>query len=47
MRWISFFILAYVALGLQTGISAAMQWRHAGPNIVLLAVVFIAMNAAA
>ncbi|MDP9173387.1 MAG: rod shape-determining protein MreD [Planctomycetota bacterium] len=45
MRWISFFILAYVVLGLQTGISAAMQWRGSGPNLVLLAVVFIAINA--
>jgi rod shape-determining protein MreD len=45
MRWTSFFILAYMALGLQTGISAAMQWQGAGPNLVLIAVVFVAMNA--
>ena len=45
MRWISYFILAYVILGLQTGIAAAMQWRNSGPNLVLLGVVFIAMNA--
>jgi rod shape-determining protein MreD len=45
MRWISYFILAYVVLGLQTGITAAMEWHASGPNLVLLAVVFIAMNA--
>ncbi len=45
MRWISFFILAYLGLGLQTGISAAMATHGAGPNLVLIMVVFIAMNA--
>ncbi len=45
MRWLSFFMLAYVAVGLQTGIAAAMQWHGAGPNLVLIAVVFISMNA--
>jgi rod shape-determining protein MreD len=45
MRWLSFFMLAYVAVGLQTGIAAAIQWHGAGPNLVLIAAVFIAMNA--
>lgn len=45
MRWISFFILAYIVLGLQTGIAGAMQWKSSGPNLVLLGVVFISMNA--
>ena len=45
MRWISYFILAYVALGLQTGMGRAMQVKNAGPNLVLLAVVFVGMNA--
>jgi rod shape-determining protein MreD len=45
MRWLSYFILAYVALGLQAGIARAIEWNTAGPNFVLLAVVFIALNA--
>jgi len=45
MRWISYFIFAYLALGFQMGISRAMETHNAGPNLVLLAVVFIAMNA--
>jgi rod shape-determining protein MreD len=45
MRWFSFFILAYLVLGLQAGIGTAMQYDGARPNLVLLAVVFIAMNA--
>ena len=34
MRWLSFFILAYIALGLQTGLSRAIQWDSATPNFV-------------
>jgi rod shape-determining protein MreD len=45
MRWSIYFILAYITLGLQTGIARAMQVNGAGPNLVLLSVVFIAMNA--
>jgi rod shape-determining protein MreD len=45
MRWLSFFILAYVAIGLQLGISHAMEWHQAKPYFSLLAVVFIALNA--
>jgi rod shape-determining protein MreD len=45
MRWFSFFILAYLVLGLQAGVGTAMQWNGARPNLVLLAVVFISMNA--
>ncbi|MGD0387321.1 MAG: rod shape-determining protein MreD [Tepidisphaeraceae bacterium] len=45
MRWPSFFILAYVALGLQAGLARAIEWNGAVPNFVLLAVVFIALNA--
>lgn len=45
MRWLSYFILAYITLGLQAGIARAMQWKAAEPNLVLLAVVFIALNA--
>jgi rod shape-determining protein MreD len=45
MRWLSYFILAYVTLALQAGIARAMQWNSVAPNFVLLAVVFIALNA--
>ena len=45
MRPLSYFLLAYVALGLQAGIARAMEWHTAAPNFVLLAVVFIALNA--
>jgi rod shape-determining protein MreD len=45
MRWPSFFILAYVALGLQAGLARAVEWNGAAPNFLLLAVVFIALNA--
>jgi rod shape-determining protein MreD len=45
MRWLSYFILAYITLGLQAGIARAIEWNTAEPNFVLLAVVFIALNA--
>jgi rod shape-determining protein MreD len=45
MRWLSFFVLAYVALGLQNGLAGAIEWKSATPNFVLIAVVFIAINA--
>ena len=45
MRWFSYFILAYFALGLQVGLSPHVSYRGASPNLVLLAVVFIAINA--
>ena len=45
MKWFPFFILAYVALGIQFGLSGyAMVWQ-ARPNFVLVAVIFVAMNA--
>jgi rod shape-determining protein MreD len=45
MRPLGYFILAYITLGLQAGIARAMQWNTAVPNFVLLAVIFIALNA--
>src|SRR3954452_19827406 len=45
MRWLAYFILAYVMLGLQLGIGAHMQYRGVAPNLVLLVVVFISLNA--
>ena len=45
MRWLSFFILAYIALGLETGLARAIEYKSAAPNFVLLAVIFIALSA--
>lgn len=45
MRPISWFILAYVALGLQTGMEGFAQFHGAQLNLVLVAVVFIALSA--
>ena len=45
MRWFPYFILAYIALGVQSGLGAFAQVGRATPNFVLLGVVFIAMNA--
>jgi rod shape-determining protein MreD len=45
MRWFAYFILAYVMLGLQLGLGAHMQFRGGSPNLVLLVVVFISLNA--
>jgi rod shape-determining protein MreD len=45
MRWLSFFILAYVCLGLQQGLAPAMDFNGAMPDFVLAAVVFVALFA--
>jgi rod shape-determining protein MreD len=51
MRWLTYTILAYLALGIQTGVGAFVRVESASgnlvatPNFVLLAVVFIAINA--
>src|SRR5438067_8306078 len=45
MRWLAYFILAYLILGLQAGMSAFVQFRGAAPNLVLLAMLFIALCA--
>ena len=45
MRWITYFILAYVILGLQIGAGPFLRFQGASPNLVLLAVIFITMNA--
>lgn len=44
MRWPTCFILAYVMLGLQVGVSRYVLIHGAAPNLGLLAVLFIAMN---
>jgi rod shape-determining protein MreD len=44
MRWPTCFILAYVMLGLQVGVSPYVLIHGAAPNLGLIAVLFIAMN---
>jgi rod shape-determining protein MreD len=45
MRWFVYFILAYVAMGLQVGLAPYLSWHGASPNFGLLAMIFIAANA--
>jgi rod shape-determining protein MreD len=45
MRWPTYFILAYVAVALQIGLAPYLAYHGAKPDLVLLAVIFIAMNA--
>ena len=45
MRWASYFILAYVALGVQIGAGEFLRVAGAKPDLVLLAVIYIASNA--
>ena len=45
MRWISFFILGYIAVGLQIGMARSAEWHGAEPDLILLAAIFVALNA--
>jgi rod shape-determining protein MreD len=45
MRWLAYFILAYIVLGVQLGIGAHARVGGATPNLVLLAALFVAINA--
>ena len=45
MRWIVYFILAYLALAIQSGAGPYLRWQGAPPNLVLLVAIFIAVNA--
>jgi rod shape-determining protein MreD len=45
MRWAAYFILAYFAVGLQIGAGEYLRVGGARPDLVLLAVIFIAINA--
>lgn len=45
MRWFAYFILAYVALGMQAGLGAFLEYKGATPNLVLLAAIYIAIYA--
>jgi rod shape-determining protein MreD len=45
MRWAAYFIFAYLALGLQLGLAPEIAYHGAAPNLVLLAAIFISLNA--
>jgi rod shape-determining protein MreD len=45
MRWLAYFILAYVLLGLQLGLGPFIAYRDVPPNLLILLVIFIALNA--
>src|SRR5256885_17206422 len=45
MRWLAYFILAYLAIAVQIGLGPFMRYHEAQPNFVLLAGIFIALNA--
>lgn len=45
MRWPAYFIFAYLMLGLQVGVSHYIALWGAAPNLGLIAVIFIALNA--
>jgi rod shape-determining protein MreD len=45
MRPLAYVILAYVAIALQIGLGPHITWHGVPPNLVLLAAVFIGMNA--
>jgi rod shape-determining protein MreD len=45
MRWITFFILAYIVLGVQLGAGPFLSIKGAAPNLVLIAAIFISGNA--
>jgi rod shape-determining protein MreD len=44
MRWLTYFILAYVALGVQVGLDGYIDAKKAAPNFVLMVVVFLGIN---
>jgi rod shape-determining protein MreD len=46
MRWLTYFILAYVAVGVQVGLRGYVDVKGAEPNLVLLVVIYVAVNAA-
>ncbi len=45
MRFVPYFILAYIARGMQVGLSGYIRVESVPPNLVLLAALFIALNA--
>ena len=45
MRWPAYFILVYLAVGVQVGAGEFLRVGNARPDLVILAVIFIAVNA--
>ena len=45
MRWPLYFILAYLAVALQIGLGGHLRVAGASPNLIMIAVVFIAIHA--
>jgi rod shape-determining protein MreD len=45
LRWFTYVILAYLAIAVQIGLGTFVRYRGAEPNFVLLAALFIALNA--
>jgi len=45
LRWLAYFILAYLMLGIQLGIGSYVSFRGVSPNLLLLVVVYISLNA--
>jgi len=45
MRWLSYILLAYLSIAVQIGLSPYLAYHEASPNLVLLVVIFIAVNA--
>lgn len=45
MRWLYWLILAYFVLVLQAGLAPFVAWQGVPPNLVLIVVVFFALNA--
>ena len=45
MRWLPYFILAYLAIGVQTGAGEYLRVHGGKPDLALLALIFIAINA--
>lgn len=44
MRWVSYFILAYIALGVQIALEGFVDIKGVAPNFVLLVVIFLGVN---
>lgn len=45
MRWLACFILAYLAIGIQIGADPYFRFHGVMPDLILIAVIFIAINA--
>jgi rod shape-determining protein MreD len=45
MKWLPYFILAYLILGFQIGLRGFVEFKGAAPNLVLIVVIFLALNA--